>query len=89
MRLGGAFNENHRIWEVSGWGGTWRRVVNLVKNGANGKFWEIPALTLGDGRPHSVNYWKRLTRAICETFNEPSGKKAKEFISLAIIGVAS
>lgn len=26
-------------------------MTNLVKNGANGKFWEIPAKTLEGGRP--------------------------------------
>lgn len=38
------------IGDVSGWRGTRKRLVNLVKNGANGKFWETPIKTFGEGR---------------------------------------
>lgn len=40
----------------------------LVKNGANGKFWEIPAKTLEGGRPTTSFFL--LARAVCETFNK-------------------
>lgn len=51
-------------------------MTNLVKNGANGKFWEIPAKTLEGDRPTTSFFL--LARAICETFNKGRHRLAED-----------
>ena len=53
-------------------------MTNLVKNGANGKFWGIPAKTSGDGRP--TYQLLPIGPGLCEIFNVLLEKNVIQFV---------